>query len=188
LELTFGLPVFFDQLREALQREAARRGVDHSALARTASHHGHDLSRQGITVAQVVRDYGDLCQVISALAMEQSASITAVEFRTLNLRLDDAIAGRAGPSARHRPHRHRRAQARRSGQAQGHRSRALLRPFIQQGRDRTGLGLGLAICVKAAHSMNGERHIRDLEQQDQRLLGKRIDGCGGTQPLHFIEH
>jgi hypothetical protein len=38
----------------------------------------------------------------------------------------------------------------------------LLRPFVQQGRDRTGLGLGLSICVKAVKTMAGELHIRDL--------------------------
>ena len=38
----------------------------------------------------------------------------------------------------------------------------LLRPFSQQGADRTGLGLGLSICLKAARAISGELHIRDL--------------------------
>jgi hypothetical protein len=38
----------------------------------------------------------------------------------------------------------------------------LLRPFVQLGDDRTGLGLGLSICRRAAKSMGGELHIRDL--------------------------
>jgi signal transduction histidine kinase len=38
----------------------------------------------------------------------------------------------------------------------------LLKPFAQRGHDRTGLGLGLAICAKAAKAMGGELHIRDL--------------------------
>ena len=38
----------------------------------------------------------------------------------------------------------------------------LLQPFVQKGRDRTGLGLGLSICQKAVKSMAGELHIRDL--------------------------
>ncbi|MDP9149610.1 MAG: HAMP domain-containing histidine kinase [Myxococcota bacterium] len=37
----------------------------------------------------------------------------------------------------------------------------LLRPFVQKGRDRTGLGLGLSICLKAVRSMAGELYIRD---------------------------
>jgi signal transduction histidine kinase len=38
----------------------------------------------------------------------------------------------------------------------------LLRPFAQQGRNRTGVGLGLSICVKAVKAIGGELRIRDL--------------------------
>ncbi len=38
----------------------------------------------------------------------------------------------------------------------------LLRPFVQGGADRTGLGLGLSICLKAVKAIAGELHIRDL--------------------------
>jgi signal transduction histidine kinase len=102
LELTFGLPVFFDQLRDALRRAAANESIDHTDLARTASHHGHDLFHQGLTVAQVVHDYGDLCQVIALLAMELNIPIAADEFRTLDLCLDDAIAGAVTEFSRQR--------------------------------------------------------------------------------------
>jgi len=50
------------------------------------------LLRLGFTVSQVVHDYGDICQTITALAVEQSASISVEEFQTLNLCLDTAIA------------------------------------------------------------------------------------------------
>jgi signal transduction histidine kinase len=102
LELTFGLPVFFDQLREALRRAASNEVIDHSELERSASHHGHDLFHQGLTVAQVVHDYGDLCQVIALLAVELKTNIAAEEFRTLNLCLDDAIAGAVTEYSRQR--------------------------------------------------------------------------------------
>jgi hypothetical protein len=39
---------------------------------------------------------------------------------------------------------------------------SLLKPFVQDSRDRTGAGLGLSICVKAVKRMGGELHIRDL--------------------------
>jgi signal transduction histidine kinase len=39
---------------------------------------------------------------------------------------------------------------------------SLLRPFVQLGQDRSGLGLGLSICVKAMQSMGGSLHVRDL--------------------------
>lgn len=38
----------------------------------------------------------------------------------------------------------------------------LLRPFSQQGADRSGLGLGLSICLKAARAIEGELRIRDM--------------------------
>lgn len=101
-ELTHGLPVFFDQLRSALGRAECEQGVDHSDLERTASHHGHDLFRKGVSVAQVVHDYGDLCQAITGLAVENNTPIPAGDFQTLNLCLDDAIAGAVTEFARQR--------------------------------------------------------------------------------------
>jgi signal transduction histidine kinase len=59
---------------------------------------------KGLTVAQVVHDYGDLCQVITALSIEQKAAISADEFQTLNLSLDDAIAGAVTAYAQQRDH------------------------------------------------------------------------------------
>ncbi len=38
----------------------------------------------------------------------------------------------------------------------------LARPFMQRDQDRSGLGLGLSICVKAMNMMSGQLHIRDL--------------------------
>jgi signal transduction histidine kinase len=43
-------------------------------------------------VSQVVHDYGDICQTITALAVEQRAPITVEEFHTLNRCLETAIA------------------------------------------------------------------------------------------------
>jgi signal transduction histidine kinase len=99
-ELTNGLPMFFDQLSEALRKASSGEELDHSEISTSAGRHGSDLFRQGLTVAQVVHDYGDLCQVITALAVEQQADIGASDFQTLNLCLDDAIAGAVTEHAR----------------------------------------------------------------------------------------
>jgi signal transduction histidine kinase len=92
VELTNGIPVFLDQLVAALRLVESSGVIDHAELRKTAGRHGHDLLRVGLTVAQVVRDYGDVCQAITELAVEQEAPIPPDEFRTLNLCLDDAIA------------------------------------------------------------------------------------------------
>ena len=87
-ELEHGLPLFLDQLVMTLKA----RGVRPAAAESSATKHGGDLLRQGFTIAQVVRDYGDVCQTITALAIELRATITNEEFRELNWCLDEAIA------------------------------------------------------------------------------------------------
>src|SRR6187549_2529425 len=88
-EINHGVPVFLDQLRDALLLGE----LTSPAINRSAIKHGHDLLRQGFTVSQVVHDYGDVCQAITELAVELNAPISTEDFRTLNRCLDDAIAG-----------------------------------------------------------------------------------------------
>ncbi|HEU4580207.1 MAG TPA: HAMP domain-containing sensor histidine kinase [Polyangiaceae bacterium] len=92
IELTNGIPIFLDQLGDALRLAKSSVTVDHGQIGQSARRHGHDLLRLGLTIAQVVHDYGDICQSITALAIEQKEPISGDEFRTLNLCLDDAIA------------------------------------------------------------------------------------------------
>ena len=88
-EIDHGVPVFLDQLRNALRvGETTSPEISTSAIR-----HGHDLLRQGFTVSQVVHDYGDVCQAITELAVELAAPISTEDFRILNRCLDDAIAG-----------------------------------------------------------------------------------------------
>jgi signal transduction histidine kinase len=102
-ERAYGIPHFLDQLIETLQAEPERSkkisgaadGSSKSALSEmgvSASRHGRELSRQGFTVEQVVRDYGDVCQAITDAAFQYDAQIEVDEFRTLNRCLDNAIA------------------------------------------------------------------------------------------------
>jgi signal transduction histidine kinase len=87
-ELERGIPLFVDQLAESLRSSTGNAAMDASAAA-----HGADLMRAGFTVAQVVYDYGDVCQAITELAIARAAPISAAEFQQLNKCLDDAIAG-----------------------------------------------------------------------------------------------
>lgn len=106
-ELEHGIPLFLMQLVKTLELEEISTPSDSrrvftdvepvetlvsSELTATAAKHGNELLRQGFTVDQVVHDYGDLCQAITELAVEQNAPVTIYEFRTLNRCLDNAIA------------------------------------------------------------------------------------------------
>jgi hypothetical protein len=96
-----GVPLFLQQLIETLRFEQTTltREVDEPApapapteIGRAAALHGAELLRLGFSVDQVVHDYGDVCQSVTEMAVEQNAPISADEFRTLNRCLDNAIA------------------------------------------------------------------------------------------------
>ena len=88
-EINRGIPLFLSQLVAELRHGPS--GTQ--AINRGAVQHGRDLLLQGLTIGQVVHDYGDLCQSVTDLAVEMGAAISTDEFRTLNRCLDDAIAG-----------------------------------------------------------------------------------------------
>jgi len=96
-----GVPLFLQQLVEILQKEqdthvrtdaVAEPTPAPTEIGRAAALHGAELLHQGFTVDQVVHDYGDVCQCVTALAVEQNVYISTDEFRTLNRCLDNAIA------------------------------------------------------------------------------------------------
>jgi signal transduction histidine kinase len=89
VESTHGVALFLDQLSARL-----RAGVEPGAtqLESTASLRGGELLNAGLTIGQVVHDYGNICQAVTALAVESGTQFTAEDFRTLNLCLDIAIA------------------------------------------------------------------------------------------------
>jgi hypothetical protein len=96
-----GVPLFLRQLTDVLAREKLTTtrpstGIEapltSTDIGRAAALNGVELLRLGYTVDQVVHHYGDVCQCVAELAIEQHASISADEFRTLNRCLDEAIA------------------------------------------------------------------------------------------------
>jgi signal transduction histidine kinase len=116
VELQHGMPLFLDQVIETLQAEerarepmprgknsiAPDKGRAGSEMGVSATRHGRELMQRGFTVEQVVRDYGDLCQEITGLAMERAVPIGVDEFRTLNRCLDNGIADAVTEFAYHR--------------------------------------------------------------------------------------
>ena len=91
-ELAEGLPLFMDQLIAILRAAKSERAEEHRSIATSAGLHGGVLLRLGLTVGQVVHDYGSICQSVTELADERDIAISADEFQTLNRCLDDAIA------------------------------------------------------------------------------------------------
>jgi len=100
-----GVPLFLQQLTSILRKEqlsddrpaegkssALLGGDGRSEIGRSAALQGTELLRLGYNLDQVVHGYGDVCQSITTLAVEQTAPISADEFRTLNRCLDNAIA------------------------------------------------------------------------------------------------
>jgi hypothetical protein len=114
-ELVHGIPIFLDQLIETLTLKQSSEPQDKSLSVRnargevasdvgtTAALHGRDLFLKGFTIEQVVRDYGDVCQAVTSLAVETGAPISVDEFRTFNRCLDNAIAGAVTEYAKHTP-------------------------------------------------------------------------------------
>lgn len=98
-ELESGVPQFLTQIVEILQMAGPEQSAQ-DAVSATAAKHGAELLQRGYNVSQVVHDYGDICQVITQIAVEQNAPITVDEFHTLNLCLDIAIAGAVTEHAR----------------------------------------------------------------------------------------
>jgi signal transduction histidine kinase len=87
-----------DRISGASGTDAAAR----SEMRDTARAHGKSLLDLGYTIEQVVYDYGDLCQAITDLALEQAEPFAMDDFRTLNRCLDNAIADAVGEFASQR--------------------------------------------------------------------------------------
>jgi hypothetical protein len=102
-ELEHGVPLFLSQLADTLRREQESPARPTSGeMAESALLHGGELRKAGFTVAQVVHDYGDVCQAVTELAIELETPISADEFKTLNRCLDEAIAQAVTEFARQR--------------------------------------------------------------------------------------
>ncbi|GAC1535402.1 MAG: hypothetical protein NVS2B9_00610 [Myxococcales bacterium] len=90
-ELENGVPLFLTQFADLLAATTDKVPPG-TAIATSAAAHGSDLLRRGFTIAQVVHDYGDICQAVTELAVAQQQQISTSDFHLLNLCLDNAIA------------------------------------------------------------------------------------------------
>jgi hypothetical protein len=92
LELNDGLPLFLDQLGDALLLVKAGGKVTHESLSKSACTHDTAVLRRGLIVECAIHDYADLCKALTELAFERDAPIPAQEFTALDICLDDTIA------------------------------------------------------------------------------------------------
>ena len=93
IELEHGVPLFLTRLTQILAgASSAVPSATSAAITAEATRHGGEMLQQGFTIAQVVHDYGDVCQTITELARDSNTRIDPAEFQILNLSLDSAIA------------------------------------------------------------------------------------------------
>lgn len=169
LGLGVGIPAFLDQLELALRQGNATDDIGHAQIARSSGLHGQELFRLGATIAQVVREYGDVCQTVTEIAATRGIEITPEEFGIFNLCLDDAVAEAVTAFAR----AHADEGAERFGSL-AHELRNLLNnavlsfDFIKNGG------------VDAAAGANGRIHSRSLVGLrtliDRAIAEVRLDG------------
>ena len=66
--------------------------VPHPTISETAAKHGKELLQRGFTIAQVVNDYGGVCQTITELAIEMAALFSIPARSRICMMLADALA------------------------------------------------------------------------------------------------
>jgi signal transduction histidine kinase len=169
-ELVSGIPLFLTQLGDILKREATQPLPDDSEIGSSATQHGSDLLQQGFSIAQVVYDYGDLCQAITELALELRVPIATKDFQTLNRCLDDAIASAVTEYARQRDVNASGAEIRRQGffahELRNHLHTALMAfQVVKSGK----VGLTGSTIGVLERSLRGLRDLIDRSVSEVRL-------------------
>ena len=96
-------------------RKPRRRRFPRQAIGESAAKHGRELRERGYNISQVVHDYGDICQAITEVALEQNVPIRTEEFHMLNRCLDTAIAEAVTEHARITAESRSREEVERSG-------------------------------------------------------------------------
>ncbi|MEO7999662.1 MAG: HAMP domain-containing sensor histidine kinase [Gemmatimonadaceae bacterium] len=165
-ELENGVPLFLAQLVEAL----ATPTPTHEAIGPSAARHGANMLRMGYTIAQVVHDYGDVCQAVTELAEELRADISIDEFHTLNRCLDDAIAEAVSEYSRLRQRKQTDSETDRIG-ALAHEMRNRLASAMLAYEALKGgrIGIGGSTAAVVDRSLRGLRDLIDGALAEVRI-------------------
>ena len=179
-----GVPVFLDQLSEALRHGS----ISVPEIGPSAARLGQDLLQRGFSVSQVVHNYGDVCQAITDMAVELDVPIGANDFRTLNRCLDEAIAGAVTAFGQAQNQSGVEAES-----ARGDRAARILRsrdaqpdansaPGVRSSENRTGGGRGNDRHGAASHTARLTDADRSLARRNAHDSGRSqsgaVPGCG----------
>ncbi len=179
-EIEHGVPLFLTELADTLRLEATAEPFSSTTVGATATRHGAELLAAGFNVAQVVHDYGDICQAITEIAIEQHALITVEEFHTLNRCLDTAIAEAVTEHTRLTALKRSGEEVERLGQA-AHELRNLL----------NGALLAFHALKRGAVAINGStgavlgRSLTGLKDLVERTLSEVRLAAGKQRPERF---
>ena len=175
-ELENGVPLFLTQLGHVFAREAAHSVPDGSVMGSEATALGSELLGKGYSIAQVVHNYGDICQAITELAVERGIRISTEDFHTLNRCLDEAIASAVTEYARQSGADASAADARRQGvfthELRNYLNTAMLTfEVLKTGR----VGLNGSTVEILGRSLKGLRELVDRSLSEVRLAaGSRV--------------
>ncbi len=173
-ELETGLPLFLTQLAETLRLKSRPEPFSPTAIGTSAGEHGGELLAKGFTIAQVVHDYGDICQAITEAAVAKKATINSEEFQTLNFCLDNAIASAVTEFSRQREQTFGEGEVERLGYLT-HELRNLLSTAmlsyaaVERGKVAAGGSTGSLVV----RSLTGMRDLLDTTISEVRLSAGR---------------
>jgi len=195
-ELEYGVPLFLTQLSETLRLRSTSAPFPDGDINATAAHHGAEMLSRGFSVAQVVQDYGDICQVITELSVEAGVPISSDEFRTLNHCLDVAIAGAVTEHARMTRQTHQTEEIERLGHT-AHEARDFLNTAflafhsLKRGdvaiNGSTGAMLGrslMALRDLIDRTLSEVRLVANVRRMVHLPVAPFIDEIAGTGLLH----
>jgi len=173
-EIGSGVPLFLTQFTELLagtSKKSANPEIDTSATQR-----GNDMLRRGFTIAQVVHDYGDICQAVTELASDRQQRVSIEDFHILNLCLDNAIAAAVTEYSRQREQNVLGKEVERLGFL-AHELRNLLSSATMAFQIlKTGtVAIGGSTGAVLERSLTGLRELVDREPGKDRQRGARPD-------------
>jgi signal transduction histidine kinase len=139
-------------------------------MGTSATQHGSDLLKQGFSIAQVVHDYGDICQAVTELALDLRIPVSTEDFHTLNRCLDNAIASAVTEYARQHDVDESGAEARRYGffahELRNHLNTAILAlQAVKSGK----VGVTGSTIEVLERSLRGLRYLIDRSVSQVRL-------------------